>query len=313
MSEPPDPPQVRIRAARAVAAAVVLPLLFVAAFLVPGHDPQPNGLPVVQVGAPALAAALAAQDFEVLTAPDRAAAIQRVRDRDAYGAFVPGADGRPVLFVASGASAVVATTLTGIAGAAGVRVAGDLAPLPDGDSRGTTLNLLVLPIIITAIIGALLAVQLLPEIAARERLMLTLLVGVLAGLGSIAIAHALDALPGSLLAEAGLAALMVAGVALTSGAIVRLLGQPALIVAFLLFLVIGNPASGLATAPELLPTPWKEVGGLLPPGALGDALRGTAYFDGAGVIGPVLVLLAWVVIGVGLDVLLDRRQASVHP
>jgi hypothetical protein len=33
---------------------------------------------------------------------------------------------------------------------------------------------------------------------------------------------------------------------------------------------------------------------LLPPGAFGSALRGAAYFDGAGVLGPMLVLAAYV-------------------
>lgn len=309
----PPPPPVGVRAARAVGVAVLLPLLFVAAFVVPGHDPKPNGLPVAQAGAPAaLVAALEERGVEVEAVADRAEAERAVRERDAYGAFAPGPGGRSELLLASGASAAVATTLRAVAASAGVPVGADLAPLPEGDLRGVTLNLLVLPLIITAIIGALLATGLLPEVGTRTQVSLTLLVGLLAGLGSVGIVHALDALPGSFLAEAGLAALMVTGVALTAGAIVRALGPPALLAAFLLFLVVGNPASGLASAPELLPTPWKEVGGLLPPGALGDALRGTAWFDGAAIGGPVIVLIAWIAIGAGLHLLLDRGRAAAN-
>lgn len=311
---PPGPPTVAPRALRAILAAVALSLLFVAAFVVPGHDPQPNGLPVVQVGAPAgLVKALAAEDIELTAVGDRAAAERAVRDREAYGAIVPGPDGRPEVLVAGGASAAAATTLAAAAGRARIPVAGDLVPLAAGDRRGATLNLLVLPLVITAIIGALMAVQLLPEIGAGARVALTAVVGLLAGLGAVGIVRALDALPGSFLVEAGMAGLMVLGVGLTAGAIVRRLGPQALVVAFLLFLVVGNPASGLASAPELLPSPWKELGGLLPPGALGDALRGEAYFDGAGVMGPVLVLLAWVLIGAAAHVALDRRASTGPP
>ena len=50
---------------------------------------------------------------------------------------------------------------------------------------------------------------------------------------------------------------------------------------FLIFLMLGNPASGLASAPELLPTPWHPLGAFLPPGALGSALRDLGLVDEA--------------------------------
>lgn len=174
------------------------------------------------------------------------------------------------------------------------------------------MNLLILPLIVTAIIGALVVVQLLPRIRVYERVALTALVGAVSGLGAIGIVRVFDALPGSNLAESGLVALLVLGVGLTAGAIVRLLGQPALVIAFVIFLVIGVPAAGLTSAPELLLTPWKQVGGLLPPGAVGSALRGTVYFDGALVGRSVLVLLAWAALGAGLHLLLDRRAIRGH-
>jgi hypothetical protein len=46
--------------------------------------------------------------------------------------------------------------------------------------------------------------------------------------------------------------------------------------------LIGNPFSGVGTGPELLPQPVGAIGQLLPPGAGGNLLRSTAFFDGAG-------------------------------
>ena len=57
--------------------------------------------------------------------------------------------------------------------------------------------------------------------------------------------------------------------------------------------MIGNPGSGNASAPELLPGFWRVAGQLLPPGAGGQALRTAAYFDGHALTQPLLVLAAW--------------------
>jgi hypothetical protein len=47
--------------------------------------------------------------------------------------------------------------------------------------------------------------------------------------------------------------------------------------------LVGNPLSGISSAPERLPEPAGALGPLLPPGAGGSLLRSTAFFDGAGV------------------------------
>jgi hypothetical protein len=74
-------------------------------------------------------------------------------------------------------------------------------------------------------------------------------------------------------------------------------------------LLLGNPLSGITSAPELLPEGWGTLGQLLPPGAAGTALRSTAFFDGAGSIAPLLVLSAWAVVGLALAMVpVGRRQ-----
>jgi hypothetical protein len=92
--------------------------------------------------------------------------------------------------------------------------------------------------------------------------------------------------------------------------LIRLVGPLGTFAGFALFLMIGNPAAGLGSAPELLPSPWQEIGPLLPPGAVGSALRNVAYFDGAELLGPLLVLVAWCAAGIALYAFADRKAGA---
>ena len=62
-------------------------------------------------------------------------------------------------------------------------------------------------------------------------------------------------------------------------------------------MLVGNPWSGIPSAPELLPHAAGFIGQLLPPGAGAQSLRSTAFFDGAGAGSHLAVLLAWVALG----------------
>ncbi|WP_030175846.1 hypothetical protein [Spirillospora albida] len=79
-----------------------------------------------------------------------------------------------------------------------------------------------------------------------------------------------------------------------------MIGHPGLGLGGLTFMLLGNPLSAAASAPELLPQPWGDLGALLPPGATVTLLRSAAYFDGAGAAGPLAVLAAWAVAGLAL-------------
>ena len=72
-------------------------------------------------------------------------------------------------------------------------------------------------------------------------------------------------------------------------------------------LLLGNPLSGLTSAPELLPSGWGTLGQLLPPGATGTALRSVAFFDGAGSGTALLVLTAWLGVDLVLCLVPTRR------
>ncbi|HKV20090.1 MAG TPA: ABC transporter permease, partial [Mycobacterium sp.] len=75
-------------------------------------------------------------------------------------------------------------------------------------------------------------------------------------------------------------------------------------------LLLGNPLSGLTSAPELLPSGWGAFGQWLPQGANATLLRSTAFFDGAGATSAVAVLTLWALAGVTLIVIAAVRDGK---
>jgi hypothetical protein len=294
--------------------AILLQATFVFFFVFPTHDPEPNGLQVGVVGAPDTAQAFAgrleaeSQGFDVTRYASEADARQAIEDRDSYGAFVIG----PArLLTAPAASFTVATLLEDIGRGVGVRRVVEVVPLDGDDPRGTTLNAFVLPLVITSILAGLIASQLVPDLRLPLRLVALLGAGAVAGvIDMLIVGTAIGALPGAVAAQAALIALAFIGLALTTAGFIRLVGPLGTFAGFALFLMIGNPAAGLGTAPELLPSPWMEIGPLLPPGAVGSALRNVAYFDGTELLGPLLVLAAWSAAGIVLHALADRKGGA---
>jgi hypothetical protein len=297
-----------LRRALGVAVVVVaLQAIMVAAFAWPAANLEPRDLPVAVAGPAPASRAFAARlaqvrpgAFEVTAVPDAAAADRLLRDRQAYGAFLLGPDGLAGLHLASAASPTVAQALTQVAQAAGQGRAvpvQDVVPAAAGDPRGAALASALLPLILTSLVaGALLAVA----VAGRAaRLLGVLAYAALAGLAATAIVQWwLDALPGDYLANAAVVALAALAMAAAAAGLGTVLGAGGVVLAVLAVFLLGNPLSGLTSAPELLPQPWGVVGQFLPPGAGGSLLRSVAFFDGAGAAVPAWVLAAWA--GAGL-------------
>jgi hypothetical protein len=311
MSRPTRHTPARAAAAPVLALVTVLTALVIA-FAWPTSELAPRDLPVVVAGPPAavpqvrqrLASVIGADAVDLTRVAGRAAAVDRIRDRDAYAALVlptvPGS-GPPELLVASAASPTVAQALTGAAGpvAGGAMRVTDVAPLPAADRHGAVFALATVPLAVGGIlVGALLAVRL-PD--RRRRLGAAVAVSLLAALVMTAVLQSwLAALTGSYLADAGVVSLGLGAVALSLLGLHRVLGLPGLVLGAVVMLPPGVPLSGTTSAPELLPTGWGTLGQLLPPGATGSALRSTAFFDGAGAAAPLVVLGCWAVAGLVL-------------
>lgn len=295
--------------------------IFLVAFTWPVSESAPHDVPVAVVGPPEAAAALeqgtstalGEDSFALTELGSREDAVRAIEDRDVYGAFVFGPDGAELL-VAPSASPAVAELLERVAEQAQAQgqppvTVTDVAPLPTGDPLGGVFRSGALPMVLGGIItGAALWQRL------RDRRLAVVGALTVSAIGGLVLGGLLqgwlDVLGGSYLANAGVIALGLAAVSLSVVGLASRLGLAGIGIGALTMVLLGNPLSGVASAPELLPEGWGALGQLLPPGALGSALRSTAYFDGAGAAVPLLVLTGWALAGLALA-LLPRRARAV--
>ncbi len=255
--------------------------------------------------------------FAITEVSDTAAAEQLIRAREVYGA-IDVSSGPPQVIIASAAGTAVAQTLQTIANGLGqANVPGppvrDLAPLPADDPRGAGLAAGALPLVMGGLLAAVLLTGLVRGSGRR-------VIGALAfaAIGGSAVAAILQFWLGSLSgpypANAGAVALTIAATALTVLGLESLLGNLGIGIGAVAMMLIGNPLSGAATAPEMLPGWSGRLGQLLPPGAGVQLLRSTAFFDGRGAVQPVIVLVTWFLFGVLLCLVggpRARRAATV--
>jgi hypothetical protein len=297
-----------------VLAAVQAAMVF--GFVFPGNNPKPHDVPVAFVGPAQAEHALAMRSGHRLSLrhySSEQAARTAIDDRRAYGAVIVDGHGQQLL-VASAASMTVAQMLRAAVAAPGTSVqVQDVVPLDRNDPRGATINLLFLPLIVVSFT----AVMALGTLRLKRH-QLVAAVGLFSLLGGVGItavtSSGLDALPGSFLALSSISALALLAIVLPTAGLHRLFGPAGVALSAVVFLVIGNPASGNGTAPELLPGFWRWISQLMPPGAGGTGLRNVSYFDGHALTGPVLVLGTYAVLGAVLIVAADairRRQNSI--
>ncbi len=303
-----------------------LMVAFVTSYIGAFHDPTPRRLPVALVAPTAHAQQMAARlnglpgrPLSVRITSDRRAALRQIDDRDVYGAY-EATNNR--LYVASAANLAAATALRLTIDAVlasqklPAATAVDVKPLPASDRNGTASFYAV----IAWVFGGYFAATLLGlvggprsstrRVAARRLIALTGF-ALLGSLLTLLIARSsFGVLEGRFVATwlAGAMIVLSAGAA-TAGlqALAGALGEGLVI---LLFVILGNPASGGPYARPLLPGLWRTVGGLLPPGAGVDLLRGIAYFDGAMTAGPLAVLAAWGVLGAAVAVYRGGRTLT---
>jgi len=309
-----------------IAAVLLIPLaiaLALAAFAWPTARLAPRDLPVGVAGPSqatgAIEQRLAEREgaFEVHRYADESAARAAIEDRAVYGAIVAGPQGLTVL-TASAASPLVAQLLAqaftapDTAASVPARVV-DVVPADPDDPRGAALGASVFPLVLAGlVIGVALTFLSRPGVGQLTALLAT---GALTGLAAAGVAQGwLGILGGNWLLNAGVLGLTVVSIGAVVTGLTALLGKAGLPLGALLMVFVGNPFSGVTSAPELLPEAAGVIGRLLPPGAGGTLLRSTGFFDGAGATFPLLVLLAWVAVGalaVSAGALRDRRAAAV--
>ena len=282
-----------------VAFAIIVAVAL-AAFTWPAARLEPRDLPVGVVARAPDAAALGQRlsergdAFEVHRYADEADARAAIEARDVYGALVV-SGGETTLLTASAASPVVAELLEdAFASRSPVHVI-DVVPADPEDPRGVALNSLLLPVTLVSVIVGAICVAVARSGFVRAAALVT--ASLVAGLVAVGVVQGwLGVVPGEWWMNGGAIALLVLAIGAPVAGLMALLGRRGLPLAAAVLVFCGNPWSGIATAPELLPGWVGFTGQLLPPGAGGSLLRAAAFFDG-GYGPPLTVLLAWAVLG----------------
>ncbi|MFE6176718.1 ABC transporter permease [Streptomyces sp. NPDC056464] len=328
MSTPSATPPRHAASRRLIAVVVLVPVLAALAlwaFAWPAARTAPRDLPLGVAGPAAATAQVERQlgrhegAFDIHRYADEAAAREAVEDRTVYGAVVVTPEG-PQLLTASAASPVVAQLLqqavTQQAAAEGTQVKTvDVVPAPENDPRGAALNASVLPLALAGMAAGA-AVTLLGLRGIRA---VSALVGAAALIGMVAatIAHSwLGVLSGDWWAEAGVLALATLAVSAGVAGLAALVGTAGVGIMAGTVMLFGNPFSGAASAPQMLPEPAGVIGQWLPPGAGTTLLRSVSFFDGAAATGPALTLTWWAALGLGavlLGTALKTRRTSTDP
>ena len=299
--------------------ALVLTLAFAFSYVGAFHDPTPHRVPVAVVGPPKVANqlnGLPGDPLDARQASSRSDALSQIDDRDVYGAY--DADSNH-LFVASAANRATALALEATFGRVAVEQGGpapsvtDVKPLSAKDPNGTAVFYAVIAWVFGGYIATIL-IGLIGSPRSRSRQRAAARLGALAGYSIVAgilsvvlLRVCFDVFTGHGIAMSAIAAATIFASGAATAGIQAALGPPGTAVVILVFVILGNSASGGPFARPLLPGFWRTIGGVLPPGAAVDLGRSALFFDGARIVGPILVLVGWAVAGAALALALGGR------
>src|SRR6266545_1395494 len=115
----------------------------------------------------------------------------------------------------------------------------------------------------------------------------------------------------TLIQALGFAVLVGLATALVTRSFTALLGDPGIVLATLLLVILGNATDGGVVAASFLPGGFRQLSPALPTGAATDALRRVDYFDPAAALGPVAVLAVWALAGLFLLVVMTGRRRAL--
>ncbi|MGW1191774.1 hypothetical protein [Streptomyces sp. NPDC002559] len=292
------------------------------AYLGAFHAPEPHDLRVDVVGSGPSAQVLAQtlQDkgdgaLSVRTVPDRAAAVENLRTRASFGAYVPG--GHPELLVASASSDTSATVVekvfTEVAAEQGepLKVT-DTVPTADGDPTGQGIFFLLVAVSIgsyasVAVIGgagAVLALRIRAALAVAASLVVSVIGVMFAGPVFGLVDHGLGGLW-------AMAWLYSAGILLIGVGLHTFLKRWTTLALMVLFVMLNFTSSGGIFRPELQSGFFASLHSFWNGAGFVEGVRSHVYFDGHGLGGNVLVLALWFVAGlvlVGLAGLAESRR-----
>lgn len=317
---PEHEPPAAARAAGIVLALTVVLAVLALALALPAVKSQPHDVPIGIAGPQAAggqAARMLEQNapgaFQITYYPGAAALRDAISNRTVYGGIAFGA-GQPTLITATGGSPAIAQLLTQVGSAIAQRNGiplntEDLAPPSAGDPRGAGLAAAALPITLASILPAIALVLVLRrQVWLRFAAAITF-AGLMGVTAAVLLRYPLGSTDQNFWGVAGGLTLGIAAALLFVLGLGSLFGRAGLAIGAGLAVLVGNPLSGLTSAPEMLPAGWGTLGQLLPQGATATLLRSTAYFGGGGATSAILVLSCWAVAGTTLIAIAAVRRA----
>jgi len=297
--------------------------MLVSGYLAAMHSPTPHNMPVIVAG-DAIHAQRVATTLEqetgnalkatVLTSADKA--ITQVKDREVAGAIVLN-ESSATLYSAAGAGASQQSSLMKLAlpqlMAEGYAVdTQDVAPLPKNDVAGLAAVFMTTALLMAGYLPFSVMLSNSPELL-RFRRVVPLLAGwaaLVSGLIAVITGPVLGLVSGHTLPVLGLSWLAIFAIGSVQLFFTRLMGPLAVIIAMLLLMVLGVPASGLSVPLSSLNGFYSFLHAFLPAPAIGESLRSILYFGGSGVWPHVAVLATGAVAGLGLTALFDARKKA---
>lgn len=308
---------------------LTLQLAICVALVVMPLTAEPHHAPVTISAPTVVAASLAAQIDALPGEPLRAGATadaDQARDDVLTGRSVAAVDvdlrrNRATLFVSSAQGAGLSRAVGDVVRAAAAPfavtvVTDDVAPLPDGSAGQRGLRLTVAAAVVLGLALAAAATWRWGPVTdtwSQAVRRVAFVVGGATLLGwclSVGAAHLVG---GPVLGWWTVLAATAVATAAATLALNAVLGAAGIGLAAMVFVVSAVPLARVEH-PLLLPTPWAQVTPWLPHGAGLDAARQVAWFAGAEVARPFLVLAGWVVVSCAVLAVArrERRLAGVE-
>lgn len=294
----------------------VVAAMFAGAYSWAMGDPQPHDIPIGLVSDARPTAGLA-DDLEARTGTTfivrgyatESDAEAAIREQHVYGALVEQPDGTARLYVSSASGASVARLLENDAPRLEQSIGRpvtviDAHPLAPRDPNGLVLFYMSLAAVVIGFVGAIQTRVNAATLTLAGELFWDVVRSVLGGFAiAFTVGPLLGILPLPLLPVWGVLSLtmLIAG-ATYSFWRVLIGGRWAMLPTWIVFVLISNPSSGGAVAPELLPPFYQFMGRWLPTGATVRAVRDLTYFPDDLHAEPYIVLAVWLVASVGLFV-----------
>ncbi len=295
-----------------VAFSLILTTLFAVNYMSSGHEPIANDMPFGVVGSTALAEAAQGDlfDLDITQYDDQDAATQAMDRGEIYGALIT-SDSSTELMVVNTISDISPLDIAGnfemAAASAGETISVKAyapTPLAAKDPFALVPATLLVVLLIGGYMSAALLATTVGTASARWRGAWLAGFAVITGLAlNIVTTYWLDGFPeDSFWVAWPILSLIILVVALFAAVMRRVLGPAGIVVTLIVILQFGNPSSGGAA--YLTPF-WNDIGPFLPPRNSFLLLRNTLYFDGNGITQPLLVLLAYAIVGATILGFLD--------